>query len=106
MFVQPHVGLQDPILGVVGSLQFDVLMFRLKDEYGVDAVLDRLPFTLARWLKSSDPDLKVENLDMRVPLVKDSQGHWVVLCSSEWEFQYLQKNSPPSIEWLHASPQS
>lgn len=106
MFVQPHVGLQDPILGVVGSLQFDVLMFRLKDEYGVDAVLDRLPYTLARWLKINDPALKPESLDFRVPLIKDSLGHWVVLCTSEWEFQYLQKNAPASIEWLHASPSS
>jgi len=103
MFVQPSVGLQDPILGVVGTLQFDVMMFRLKDEYGVDAVLDRLPYTHARWLRCNDPAVKVQDLDLRVPLVKDSHGHWVVLASSEWELQYLQKNSPATIDWLPTS---
>ncbi len=103
LFIQPQVGLQDPILGVVGSLQFDVMMFRLRDEYGVEAILDRLPYTLARWLKFNDPTISAANLDLRVPLVKDQSGHSVVLCNSEWELQYLQKNAPASIEWHSSS---
>lgn len=103
LFVQPQVGLQDPILGVVGALQFDVMMFRLKDEYGVEAILDHLPYTLARWLKFNDPKVTVASLDLRVPIVKDQMGHSVVLCNTLWELQYIQKNAPDSIEWLPSS---
>ncbi len=100
MFVQPHVGAQDPILGVVGSLQFDVMMFRLKVEYGVEAQLTRLPYQFARWVKSNDPAVRVEGLDLRMPVVKDAAGHWVVLFNSEWEMNYTQKNSPAALEWF------
>jgi peptide chain release factor 3 len=41
---------RDPILAAVGRLQFDVVQFRLKAEYGVDTQLDPLPYAVARWL--------------------------------------------------------
>ena len=44
LFYDPFFGLQDPILGVVGELQFDVLMYRLNDEYGLDVKLERQAF--------------------------------------------------------------
>ncbi len=102
-FIQPHVGEQDPVLGVVGALQFDVMMFRLRDEYGVDAELERLPYTHARWLKVKNSATKIESLDWRVPLLKDAHGNWVVLCKSEWELGYTQKNAPADIEWFPTS---
>jgi peptide chain release factor 3 len=72
VFVNPRVGMQDPVLGVVGSLQFDVLQFRLKDEYGVETKIERLPYQLARWVKSSDPKVKLEEIDFRTTLLRDS----------------------------------
>ncbi|MBS1984911.1 MAG: peptide chain release factor 3 [Bdellovibrionales bacterium] len=99
LFIEPHVGLQDPILGVVGSLQFDVMMFRLKDEYNVDATLDRMPYTHANWIVCHDPKLDIRSLDWRVPLVKDAHDHWVALCQSEWELNYIRKNAPDSVQW-------
>jgi peptide chain release factor 3 len=102
-FIQPQVGEQDPILGVVGVLQFDVMMFRLKDEYGVDAVLERLPYTHARWLVLRDPKLQLSDLDLRVPLVKDAHANVVALFKSDWEIGYVQKNAPQSIEWYASS---
>ncbi len=44
----------DPVLGAVGWLQFEVLQHRLKAEYSVDAKLERLPFTQARWVFAAD----------------------------------------------------
>jgi peptide chain release factor 3 len=99
-FIEPHVGAQDPILGVVGQLQFDVMMFRLKDEYGVDCVLDRLPYTIARWILAEDTKLNVKEIDFRLPLLKDSADHWVVLAKSEWELAYTVKNTPASLKWF------
>ena len=103
LFVNPKVGMQDPILGVVGSLQFDVLQFRLKDEYGADTKIERLPYQLARWLKMNDPQVKLEDLDIRVPVLRDKHDHPVLLFQSQWEFDYLKKNLPPSIEWSMAA---
>ena len=54
IFIDPLVGEQDPVIGVVGELQFEVLKFRLKDEYALDVRLDRVPFCLARWPKTPE----------------------------------------------------
>lgn len=66
----------DPILAAVGQLQFDVVLARMKGEYGVDARLEPLPYSLARqvgptrWLAST-----------RCPVdsacVSSSAGRWV-----------------------------
>jgi peptide chain release factor 3 len=48
----------DLILGAVGILQFDVAAYRLKDEYGVDAVVEPVGVYGARWVEC--PDAKVE----------------------------------------------
>ena len=42
------------ILGAVGVLQFDVVAFRLKDEYGVDCQFENVNVTAARWVESND----------------------------------------------------
>ena len=42
---------RDPILGAVGLLQFDVIKYRLKAEYSVDARFERLNFQHARWVE-------------------------------------------------------
>lgn len=54
LFVDPRVGDQDPILGAVGMLQFEVLTYRLKDEYGVEARLRPQPYKHARWVRYKD----------------------------------------------------
>ena len=40
----------DPILAAVGQLQFEVVQYRMKDEYGVDTTLDPLPYSIARYV--------------------------------------------------------
>jgi len=47
----------DMILGAVGILQFDVAAFRLKDEYGVDAVVEPVSLHAARWIRCDDPKM-------------------------------------------------
>ena len=46
----PTIGRREPILGTVGPLQLEVLAVRLKDEYNVEADVDSLSYTCARWL--------------------------------------------------------
>jgi peptide chain release factor 3 len=45
----------DLILGAVGALQFDVVAYRLKDEYRVECAYDAIPVVLARWVHCDDP---------------------------------------------------
>jgi len=44
----------DMILGAVGQLQFEVVAFRLQDEYGVSCVFDNVAVYTARWIYSED----------------------------------------------------
>jgi len=41
----------DLIVGAVGVLQFDVVAWRLKEEYGVECGYDNIPVVTARWIK-------------------------------------------------------
>ncbi len=100
MFVDPRVGIQDPYLGVVGPLQFDVMMYRLKSEYGVDARLERLPYQSAEWIVPKNSLLDMSNQDLRVAIVKDSNDNWVALFKSTWEADYTKKNAPEGLDWF------
>ncbi len=44
----------DLILGAVGQLQFDVVMYRLKDEYRVDCLYEPITVATARWVECAD----------------------------------------------------
>ena len=44
----------DIIVGAIGQLQFDVVTFRLKDEYGVEAVYEPVNVHTARWIEADD----------------------------------------------------
>ncbi len=45
----------DLIIGAVGVLQFDVVAFRLKDEYNVECSFEHVNVNTARWVVSDDP---------------------------------------------------
>ena len=46
-------GRREPIVGVVGALQFDVIVSRLKTEYGVDVQIDPATYSAARWIEDA-----------------------------------------------------
>ena len=50
----------DLILGAVGQLQFDVVSYRLKDEYGVECVFEPVPVVTARWIDCADTKMLEE----------------------------------------------
>ena len=86
---------KDPICGVVGQLQFDVLAYRLEHEYGAQVRLDRLGYSFARWvIEAGGPEaLKAA----RVPLAAtDVDGLPVALVRDQWELGRLERDHP---EW-------
>ena len=95
LLYDPLIGKQDPIVGVVGELQFDVLLFRLNDEYQLDVRLERLPFTTARWpviAESGQPPK--EALKGGAKLYYDDFERPVVLLEKEWDLNWLKKENP------------
>ena len=82
-----------PLIGAVGPLQFEVLQYRLKDEYGVDSNLEMAQWTVLRWTDS----LPTAELKSAMPydsaMGKDEFDNTVLLFTSEWSMQYFLKNN-------------
>lgn len=93
LFVDPIVGAQDPIIGVVGELQFEVLSHRMKDEYNLDVRLNRLPFTVARWPRNS-AGKGVDQLKGNFTIFRDMIDQPVILLNQEWDLNWAKKENP------------
>ena len=84
---------KDPILGVVGELQFDVLRFRLEHEYGARVEIERLGFSHARWVEG--PSTPQELTRARIAMgVTDQDGRPVALMRDDWELRRAQQDNP------------
>jgi peptide chain release factor 3 len=93
---------KDPIMGVVGALQFEVLAYRLEHEYGAKVALDRLPFQYARWVKGAADTAALEA--RRIPLaVTDIDGYPVALMQSEWDVRRLERDNE-NWKFLETAP--
>ena len=74
-----------PVLGAVGVLQFEVMQYRLRAEYGVEVQLDRLPFTIARWVEGENFDAdEFERNFSTARVMLDAEGRPVALFETEW----------------------
>ena len=93
-FYHPSIGRQDSILGVVGELQFDVLLYRLSDEYGLDVKLEKLPFEMASWVLDEDCQPYFEALKGVDDIYYDNYDQPVVLLSSEWDLKWIERDHP------------
>jgi peptide chain release factor 3 len=84
VFKESYAGLEELIVGVVGILQFEVLEYRLKHEYGVDIKMDRLSFKHIRWIENDD--LKVEDLNLTsdTKRVKDLKDRNLLIFQNDW----------------------
>jgi peptide chain release factor 3 len=93
LFIDPFVGAQDPIIGVVGELQFEVLVHRMQDEYNLEVRLNRLPFTVARWPRDLTGKA-VENLKGSFTVYHDLIDQPVILLNQEWDLNWAKKENP------------
>ncbi|TVQ87713.1 MAG: peptide chain release factor 3 [Chromatiaceae bacterium] len=85
----------DLILGAVGMLQFDVAAYRLKDEYGVDAVVEAVGVYTARWVDCPDPKLLARFRDKAHDhLALDGNGHLVYLAPTRVNLQLTEERWP------------
>lgn len=101
LFKQADIGIDSFIVGVVGTLQFEVFEHRLLHEYGVEIQLQHLPFIGVRWLQGTNITSRSKiNLQGDL-LLEDNFGLPVALFRSEWALhQVMDKN--PQIKFLIA----
>ena len=98
-----HEGLRsEPILAVVGELQFDVMQSRLESEYNVETTIQRLPFTIARWVAREADEVSRMNLPTKARVTTDARGRTVVLFTAAWELEHAERENP-DIEFQAAS---
>jgi peptide chain release factor 3 len=85
----------DLILGAVGQLQFDVVAFRLQDEYGVQATWDNVNVYTARWVYCADPK-KLEEFRNKAHdnLALDHAGALVYLAPTRVNLQLTGERWP------------
>jgi peptide chain release factor 3 len=80
-----------PLVAAVGKLQFEVLQYRLKDEYGVETAIDILPYKLSSYLEGDPRSLRRTQGSY---LALDKADRVVLLVTSEWEKKFILEQNP------------
>ena len=80
-----------PMVAAVGRLQFEVLQYRLKDEYGVETVFTPLPYSCSAWLEG---DFATFTMPLRSTVARDARGRRLLLFLSEWDKKLAQRQNP------------
>ncbi len=83
------------IYGAVGKLQFEVIQYRLKDEYQTESTLSFLPYQCSAWIIG---DISTYKKPFNSILVRDKEDKYMGLFGSVWEKDYAIKENP-SLEF-------
>ena len=94
IFKVPNSGMEEVIVGVVGTLQFDVFQYRMKSEYGVDLRMESLPYEEIRLIESYPGDLTDLNLGSDAELLEDYLGRSLLVFSSYWAIDFTCRKNP------------
>lgn len=94
IFQEFNTGMEEIIVGVVGVLQFEVLEYRLKNEYNVDIKLEPLPYEHIRWIENPeeiDVNRIVGTSDMKK--IKDLKDNPLLIFVNSWSVNMvLERN--------------
>ncbi len=94
IFQEFNTGMEEIIVGVVGVLQFDVLMYRLKNEYNVEAKLEQLPYEYIRWIENKDVDVEKIQGTSDMKRIKDLKGRPLLLFVNSWSVGMVLDRNP------------
>ena len=98
IFQELYGNMEEIIVGVVGVLQFDVLKYRLENEYNVEIRLENLPYEHIRWIANKDEvsvDKIVGTSDMKK--VTDLKGNPLLLFINAWSVGMTEDRNPDLI---------
>ena len=85
----------DLIVGAVGQLQFDVVAYRLQDEYKVEAVYEPVTVYTARWIEADDPR-KLDEFRKKAAdnLSEDGGGYLTYLAPTRVNLSLMEERWP------------
>ncbi len=99
MFQELGGGMEEIIVGVVGTLQFDVLKYRLTNEYNVEIIMETLPYQFIRWITNAVIDPKTLDLASDTKRIQDLKGNYLLLFTSQWSINWaLEHNKGLMLE--------
>ena len=81
----------EALVAAVGRLQFEVLQYRLKQDYNVDTELNEMSYTTGAWISGDHTKFKSHSRSL---IAKDLKGRIAVLFRSEHEKQYTIDQNP------------
>ncbi len=84
IFQEFNTGMEEIIVGVVGVLQFDVLKYRLENEYNVEIRLENLPYEHIRWIENKEIDLDKLTGTSDMKKIRDLKGNPLLLFVNQW----------------------
>ena len=94
IFHEPNSGMEEVIVGAVGVLQFEVLEYRLKNEYNIDIRRRDLSYSYIRWITSEGTDPTALNLASDTKWVQDFRGHNLLIFNNEWSIRWAEQKNP------------
>ncbi len=84
IFQEYNTGMEEIIVGVVGVLQFDVLKYRLENEYNVEIRLENLPYEHIRWIENEQIDMDKISGTSDMKKICDLKGRPLLLWVNSW----------------------
>ncbi|HAR63492.1 MAG TPA: peptide chain release factor 3 [Candidatus Margulisbacteria bacterium] len=83
------------LIGAVGALQFEVIQYRLKNEYNASCRFESAEYAIACWIASSDQGA-MDNFRRYYAsqVAKDKEGKLVFLAKSKWMLERTQEDYP------------
>ncbi|GHU63311.1 peptide chain release factor 3 [Clostridia bacterium] len=99
IFQEFHGGMEEVLVGVVGTLQFDVLIHRLRQEYKVEVKLENLPYETIRWVDKSPVPIDELQGTSDMKKIKDLKGNPLLLFIHSWSVDMvLERNKGLHLE--------
>lgn len=93
VFVDPANN-RESILAAVGTLQFDVVKYRLESEYNVKAEIEPMPMKAGAWLSATAEQIAAVFIPYGTRLVKDHLDRFVLLAEDAFTLRYLKGQEP------------
>ena len=94
IFKVPNSGMEEVIVGVVGTLQLDVFQYRMKNEYGVELRMEMLPYEEIRLIDEYPGELDDLNLGSDAELLEDYRERKLLIFSSYWAIDFTCRRNP------------
>ncbi|WP_019850818.1 peptide chain release factor 3 [Desulfitobacterium sp. PCE1] len=91
VFRDLNIGVEAPVVGVVGQLQFEVLEYRLRDEYGVEVQINSLPYEIVQWIPKDEEKIRILKESSMSMVVLDQDENYAVLLLDKWKANWLSE---------------